>query len=150
MRRVPSLRSSTKPASLSTFKCCDTAGRLTGSPRAISPTGLGPLRSRSSTARRVGSWSAVKTRGALVIAYRKHILTDIASLNSAGLQPLDFQLHCKQLGEQFGGGVQFEARRPRLCVREAEFADDLAVANDWNAPPAWMPVSSPPAVMSAE
>ena len=30
MRRVPAACSSTRPASLRTFRCCDTAGRLTG------------------------------------------------------------------------------------------------------------------------
>ena len=41
-RRVPSGRSTTRPASLSTFRCCETAGRLTGRSRASSPTGSGP------------------------------------------------------------------------------------------------------------
>ena len=42
MRRVPSARLAHQPASFSTFRCCETAGRLTGSPRASSPTGRGP------------------------------------------------------------------------------------------------------------
>jgi len=41
--------------SLSAFRCWDTAGRLTGKVRATSPTEAGPSRSRSNTARRVGS-----------------------------------------------------------------------------------------------
>ena len=39
----PPRRSTTSPASLSTFRCCETAGRLTGSSRASSPTALGRL-----------------------------------------------------------------------------------------------------------
>jgi hypothetical protein len=55
---VPSGRSATRPASFNTLRCCDTAGRLTGMPRAMAPTGRGPDLSRSNTRRRVGSAKA--------------------------------------------------------------------------------------------
>src|ERR671935_2359525 len=73
-RRVPSRRSVTRPASFSTRRCCDTAGRLTGSSRASSPTGRGPWRRRSKTARRVGSASAANP-SPLAFTYRKRTLT---------------------------------------------------------------------------
>src|ERR1044072_4744283 len=82
MRRVPAWRSTTSPAALSTFRCCDTAGRGTrssparaaaaGSSPASAPTDDGPSPSRSKIARRVGSPRAAS---ALVIAYRKLELT---------------------------------------------------------------------------
>src|SRR5438046_7612267 len=108
MRRVPSLRSDTRPASLSTLRCCDTAGRLTGRSWAISPTGFGPSRSRSNTVRRVGSVRAAKARCALVTTYRKQILTDNARADSAGLEAIDLEPHGEELREQFGGGVKLE------------------------------------------
>src|ERR671935_1005521 len=73
-RRVPSRRSVTRPASFSTRRCCDTAGRLTGRSRAMSPTGRGPWRRRSKTARRVGSASAANP-SPLAFTYRKRTLT---------------------------------------------------------------------------
>ena len=42
MRRVPALLSLTRPASFSTRRCCETAGRLTGSIAASSFTARGP------------------------------------------------------------------------------------------------------------
>ena len=77
MRRVPSGVSRTSPASFSTRRCCDTAGRLTGSPRASSPTADGRAATRSKIARRVGSASAAKLERArsLAMAYRKPRLT---------------------------------------------------------------------------
>src|SRR6185503_13616511 len=54
-RLVPSARWVTSRACLSTLRCCDTAGRLTSIPLAISPTERAPARSRLNTARRVGS-----------------------------------------------------------------------------------------------
>src|SRR6266487_3908404 len=48
-RRVPSGRSLTNRASRSTLRCWETAGRLTGSFAAITPTGFGPVRSSSIT-----------------------------------------------------------------------------------------------------
>jgi len=56
---APRWRSVTSPASFSTFRCCDTAGRLTGNRCASSPTGDGPSASSSKTARRVGSPNAL-------------------------------------------------------------------------------------------
>src|SRR5216117_3871452 len=41
MRCLPARLSTTRPASFSTFRCCETAGRLTGNSRASSPTALG-------------------------------------------------------------------------------------------------------------
>jgi len=52
---LPSDRALTSPASSSTLRCCETAGRLTGSSFASSPTALGRSASRSKIARRVGS-----------------------------------------------------------------------------------------------
>ena len=49
----------TSPASLSTLRCCETAGRLTGSSPASSPTARGRSARRSKIARRVGSPRAV-------------------------------------------------------------------------------------------
>src|SRR5215472_16593701 len=68
----------TSPADLSTFRCCETAGRLTGSSRASSPTALGDFASRSKIARRVGSASAVNIAAWLVMTYGKLQLTDAA------------------------------------------------------------------------
>src|SRR5215469_89830 len=68
----------TSPADLSTFRCCETAGRLTGSSRAGSPTALGDFASRSKIARRVGSVSAVNIAAWLVMTYGKLQLTDAA------------------------------------------------------------------------
>src|SRR5919198_874590 len=59
MRCLPDCRSTTSPASFSTLRCCDTAGRLTGSVAASSPTASGPSTRRSKIARLVGSPSAV-------------------------------------------------------------------------------------------
>src|SRR3954468_8419241 len=77
MRRLPSARSVTRPASLSTLRCWDTAGRLTGSSRASSPTARGRSARRSKISRRVGSPSAESAWVvvSLVIAYRKRDLT---------------------------------------------------------------------------
>src|SRR5215207_1066393 len=57
-RLVPTAWSRTRPASFRTRRCCETAGRLTGRPRASSTTGFGPERSRSKIDLRVGSPSA--------------------------------------------------------------------------------------------
>src|SRR5688572_15047747 len=75
MRRAPAGRSITSPASFSTFRCCETAGRLTGSSRASSPTAHGRSARRSKIARLVGSPSAVSPFVWLVIAYGKYKLT---------------------------------------------------------------------------
>src|SRR6478672_7316864 len=75
MRRLPTCRSVTSPACLSTFRCWETAGRLTGSSPAIAPTEAGPSPRRSKTARRVGSPSAV-IGSALASTYGKATLTD--------------------------------------------------------------------------
>jgi hypothetical protein len=40
--RVPFFRSRTNPASFSTFRCCETAGLLTGNIAASSLTAIGP------------------------------------------------------------------------------------------------------------
>ena len=60
MRRLPAAASDTSPAPLSTLRCCETAGRLTGSPPAISATDRGRSATRSKISRRVGSASAAK------------------------------------------------------------------------------------------
>jgi len=78
MRRVPSATSRTRPASFSTLRCCETAGRLTGKLRARSPTALGPSARRSKISRRVASPRADSPRRAdlwLTMAYGKLILT---------------------------------------------------------------------------
>src|SRR4051812_33217711 len=74
MRRVPTWRSTTRPASFSTLRCWETAGRLTGSSLASSPTARGCSATRSKIARRVGSPSAVSCCPS-VTAYGKHRLT---------------------------------------------------------------------------
>ena len=67
--------SSTSPASFSTRRCCETAGRLTGMRAANSPTDWGPCLSASKICRRVQSPSASRTIP-LVLTYRKYALTD--------------------------------------------------------------------------
>src|SRR3954468_8746576 len=78
MRRLPAWRSKPSPAPLSTLRCCETAGRLTGRSAASAPTEDGPSARRSKIARRVGSPRAVmESPSALVIAYRKLRLTQL-------------------------------------------------------------------------
>ena len=55
--RVPTDSCVTSPASLNARRCCDTAGRVTGSRPAMSPTERGPSASISKIARRIGSAS---------------------------------------------------------------------------------------------
>src|SRR5262245_16076062 len=62
IRRVPSARTTMSPAALRTFRCCETAGRLTSIPSAISLTERVPLRRRLNTRRRVGSPRASRAR----------------------------------------------------------------------------------------
>ena len=69
MRRVPSGVSLTNPASFSTRRCWETAGRLTGSRSASAPTEDGRSASRSKISRRVGSPKAAKACNAFVITY---------------------------------------------------------------------------------
>src|SRR3954471_1192025 len=57
-RRCASTRTSTRPASLSTRRCLDTAGWLSPSSSTSSPTGRSPSRSLSTMASRRGSPSA--------------------------------------------------------------------------------------------
>src|SRR6185437_6461827 len=64
----------------STFRCWETAGRLTGKPRASSPTDRGPAARRSNTSRRVGSAMAARVRSALVMTYGKFRLTSSQAL----------------------------------------------------------------------
>ena len=60
MRRLPSGRTSTSPESVSTRRCCDTAGRLIdGKWSAISPAASSSSRTRRRMARRVGSATAL-------------------------------------------------------------------------------------------
>src|SRR3954471_18140605 len=65
MRRVPRGSSATSPASLSSRRCRDTAGRLIGSASAISRTDRPPPASNSTMARRWGSPSADRAAPAL-------------------------------------------------------------------------------------
>ncbi len=60
--RVPMASRCTRPASASTFRCCDTAGRLTGSRSATSATESGERAISVNTCKRVGSPSAAKRR----------------------------------------------------------------------------------------
>src|SRR5689334_18523169 len=79
MRRVPCARSVTRPASFSTLRCCDTAGRDTGKSRARSPTADGASARRSKMARRVGSLRALKALETwLALTNGKRILTNSA------------------------------------------------------------------------
>ena len=55
MRRVPSMRTVKRPASLRILRCCETAGRLIGNVSASSPTACGFRTSSSKMSRRVGS-----------------------------------------------------------------------------------------------
>src|ERR1700737_5270182 len=90
MFRVPSVRTITRPASLSPLKCWETAGRETGSASASSPTARGRRERRSKISRRVGSESAAKHADVLAIAYGKYILTIVAKVKggcNAGYQP---------------------------------------------------------------
>src|SRR5215217_8805263 len=61
--RVPSASSTTRPPSLSTRRCCETAGRLTGRWLASSPTEWGRRASSSKIARRVGSPRRLRATG---------------------------------------------------------------------------------------
>ncbi|GAB2595228.1 hypothetical protein GCM10027269_57750 [Kribbella endophytica] len=62
MFRVPRASCSTSPTRLNTFKCCEIAGRLTGTRPANAPTELGPPRRKvSKITRRVGSPNASNT-----------------------------------------------------------------------------------------
>src|SRR5215469_8646905 len=76
MRRVPSAWSVTRPASLSTFRCCDTAGLVTGSSAASCPTAIGCRDRHSKIARLVGSPSALSAPTPLVFTNRKSELTN--------------------------------------------------------------------------
>src|SRR5262249_34601563 len=67
-RCLPSTRTAASPAVLSTLRCCETAGRLTFMPSAISVTERVPSRRRLNTKRRVGSPNASSVRSALIIA----------------------------------------------------------------------------------
>src|SRR4051812_629585 len=84
MRRVPTGRSTTSPAPFSTLRCCDTAGRLTGSSRAIAPTGRGCSPSSSKIARLVESPRAVNASAWLADTNRKLALTAYARQARAG------------------------------------------------------------------
>src|SRR5918999_4583893 len=84
MRRAPAGRSITSPASFSTLRCCETAGRLTGSSRASSPTALGRSASLSKIVRLVPSASALSGVW-LATTYGKSILTAYA-LSRRGLR----------------------------------------------------------------
>src|ERR671939_224816 len=65
MRRLPAARSITSPESLSTLRCCETAGRLTGSSRASSPPGRRRrvMRRTPGAARRARPYSRGQLRG---------------------------------------------------------------------------------------
>ena len=60
--RCQSVRAATTPRSLNTFRCWDTAERVTGRPVASSPTDIGRRHRRSKIARRVGSPKASNSR----------------------------------------------------------------------------------------
>jgi hypothetical protein len=76
MRRLPARRSTTSPASFNTFKCWETAERVTGNSAASSPTARGRSARRSKIARRVASARAVHTSDWLAMTNRKLPLTD--------------------------------------------------------------------------
>src|ERR1700690_3785954 len=94
-------------------RCCDTAGRLTGSPWASPPTAIGPPARRSKIARRVGSPSAVMA-SALVFTYGKCRSTQIsvsrdegsAMLGGLGL-PVATTLTIAEAQAEFSPGVIF-------------------------------------------
>src|ERR1039457_3571111 len=78
MRRSPTDWSTTSPASLSTLRCCETAGRLTGRPLASSPTAYGRLASRSKIVCLVRSPRADHAASWSVVTHRKVMLTGLA------------------------------------------------------------------------
>src|SRR5438128_1634142 len=75
MRLVPAGATVTRAASFSTLRCCDTAGRDTGSPSASSPTDIGRSESVSTIRSRIGSDKARSAASALGMTYRKYRLT---------------------------------------------------------------------------
>lgn len=62
MMLVPSFRTCTRSASRNSAKCADMVDFDSGNASANAPADIGPFRSSSSTRRRVGSPSALKTR----------------------------------------------------------------------------------------
>jgi hypothetical protein len=76
MRRLPARRSTTSPASFNTFKCWETAERVTGNSAASSPTARARSARLSKIARRVASARAVHASGWLAMTNRKLQLTD--------------------------------------------------------------------------
>lgn len=82
MRRLPTGWSTTSPASLSTLRCCDTAGRLTGRPLASSPTADGRSVRRSKSVRLVRSPRADHAASWSVVTHRKIMLTDLGCQRS--------------------------------------------------------------------
>src|SRR5580704_14917902 len=126
MRRVPSAWSVTSPADLSTLRCCETAGRLTGSCCARSPTALGELASRSKIARRVGSASAVSTAPWLVMTYGKLQLTNEPRQGAPPAREADGSSVDERPGEPEG--------RQRGVVEPGDRADLAARQRDHHEP----------------
>src|SRR6266705_238053 len=85
MRFVPTAASVTSPASLSTFRCWDTAGLDTGNSSASCPTAIGSRARHSKIARLVGSPSAPSAAAPLVSTYRKLRLTE-GKVKAGGLE----------------------------------------------------------------
>src|SRR5919198_853265 len=113
MRRLPSRRSRTRPTSLSTFRCCETAGRLTGSSPASSPTSRGPSESRSRIAWRVGSPRAVIISDPFVTTNGKLLLTLLASSRAAEDRAQRVEHLLLALADELG----VEAEEPALLRR---------------------------------
>lgn len=125
---MPCRCSSTKPADFKTWRCCDTAGRLTGRWLASSPTVDGRRRSRWTTLCRVGSESAPSISRWSAIPYRKSWLTE--SQGGAVALPPDVQRDAKRAYRIF----QINPNHPGLQSKTLEGEDHILGANRSGVP----------------
>src|SRR3954465_6956924 len=132
MRRLPACRSTTRPASFSTLRCCETAGRLTGSSRASSPTARGRSATRSKIVRLVGSPSAVSPSTAVTLAIT-YVSLDLrcASVKGAIKTTIRFR---------FGTIVRMDLELHAIGTVESPLTDPAAAPKqgDEGAPDAWL------------
>lgn len=99
MRRVPSARSVTSPTSLSTLRCCETAGRLTGNAFASPVTDEGRSHSIVMIARRDGSARASTSDP----ASNAPCVTTYVSYNER-TRPVKVMRSAQAADDRFGGG----------------------------------------------
>src|SRR3954447_18180157 len=132
MRRLPACRSTTRPASFSTLRCCETAGRLTGSSRASSPTARGRSATRSKIVRLVGSPSAVSPSTAVTLAIT-YVSLDLrcASVKGAIKTTIRFR---------FGTIVRMDLELHAIGTVDSPLTDPAAAPKqgDEGAPDAWL------------